>query len=924
MPQQPADPLLPLQWYLDADGHAFATVDINVRDAWTDYSGRGVRVAILDSPIDPSHPDLDARLQIIPYPGEPAPTYFGDAHGMATAGIIGAEANGEGVVGVAFEATLASLNSGGNTDINRYANTFPLLPGFDIAIGGYTGPSAFDPYMSLSLWTQLSSALETSASTGRSGLGTVFVLGAGNSGGDDTNSGMLRLQGERHMIAVGATNHNGFVTSYSSEGANVFITAPSGDGGFETGIVTTDARGDAGYNTGAQAVPADYTNGFGGTSASSPMVVGVVALMMEANESLGWRDVRDILAISARHTGSNINGPRSSTSEAIYEQYTWRLNAAANVNGGGYHFSNDYGFGLVDATAAVRLAESWTGSQTSANELSLTAGFTGAAPIPTRGANRQLTTSLEIGTGVIVETVTLALDISHGNANNLIIRLYSPSGTESTLFYLDSERPSSFGLTKAFRPWTFTSQAFRGEDAAGIWRVTIEQLRETEAAPGSLKSAQLTIYGDAASADSTWFYTNEYGELAGIAQNSTLSDASGNDLINAAAVSGDIVLDLRPGRGGSINGHGLTIAAGTTIEHATSGDGDDRISGNTLANHLKGGRGKDTLEGREGNDTLEGGRDADTLIGGSGDDLLIGDAGNDALRGDAGNDVLRGGDGRDMASYRDAPSGVTIDLTRTDVQNTGGAGNDLLDSIENLTGSAHADRLTGDGGDNTLWGLAGADVILGAAGNDMITGGPGADSLDGGTGNDTVSYAGSVGSVTVSLTLSDPLTGQQIARGGDAQGDQIFNFENIIGGNGNDRLIGNGGDNRIAGGAGTDVLSGAAGNDVFVFGATDHVGATGMDRITDFRALALPIAARDRIDLRAVDAISGGVDDAFIFIGTAAFTAAGQLRAFFDGIDTILQGNTTLAAPETPELPELQIALTGDLTGVLAGVDFYL
>ena len=91
-----------------------------------------------------------------------------------------------------------------------------------------------------------------------------------------------------------------------------------------------------------------------GTSFATPMVSGVVALMYEANPNLGWRDVQSILANSARHVGSEIgSGP------AFDERYAWGWNDANTWNGGGLHFSNDYGYGLVDALAAVRLAETW-------------------------------------------------------------------------------------------------------------------------------------------------------------------------------------------------------------------------------------------------------------------------------------------------------------------------------------------------------------------------------------------------------------------------------------------------------------------------------------------------------------------------------------------------------------------------------------
>lgn len=101
--------------------------------------------------------------------------------------------------------------------------------------------------------------------------------------------------------------------------------------------MTTDRIGSYGYDV------TDYTSRFNGTSAATPIVSGVVALMLEANPNLGYRDVQEILALSAR--------PIDAASP------DWTTNRANTWNGGGFRVSHDYGFGLVDATAAVRLAE---------------------------------------------------------------------------------------------------------------------------------------------------------------------------------------------------------------------------------------------------------------------------------------------------------------------------------------------------------------------------------------------------------------------------------------------------------------------------------------------------------------------------------------------------------------------------------------
>ena len=212
-----------------------------------------------------------------------------------------------------------------------------------------------------------------------------------------------------------------------------------------------------------------------------------------------------------------------------------------------------------------------------------------------------------------------------------------------------------------------------------------------------------------------------------------------------------------------------------------------------LGDDIRAGAGNDTIEGLVGHDRIDGGAGNDLLDGGQGDDTLIGGAGADRLI---------GGTGRDTASYEGSGAGVTVDLV--DGSASGGdAAGDTFDSIENLTGSDHADVLRG---------TASSNRIDGGAGDDLLEGRGGADDLLGGSGRDTATYANSGAAVRVNLA-------DGVGQGGEAEGDRLESIENLIGSAHADLLVGSVGNNTLDGGAGDDTLDGGAGADQLIGGA---------------------------------------------------------------------------------------------------------
>jgi Ca2+-binding RTX toxin-like protein len=705
----PSDPLFADQWYLYQGGRP--GVDINVLPAWADHTGRGVKIAVVDTTIEATHPDLapnyDASLEL---PDDPLRLPdSGSIHGTATAGLIAAARNGLGIVGVAYEASITQmpiLASGVATHGQaRIEEVFALLKTFDVAAQVWALRWPFTGGPTDREWAGMHAGLVASVEEGRGGLGTVSVASSGNDRYTNSyiDANMTGFTASRHVISVGAVGQDGRVSSYSNPSATLMVVAPS-SASLYGDITTTDRTGAEGID------PGDWTSQFGGTSTSGPLVSGVAALVLDANPDLGWRDVQAILALSARHTGHEIGGTMSHP-----ERNPWRITGTEDWNGGGMHFSNDYGFGLVDARAAVRLAESWQpAARTSANEVAAVAPrWSGSLLVPDSDP-AGLSFTFTITDDIRVEHIALHVDLVSGIASQVDIRLYSPDGTRADL------APNA-GDDSVYRPWTFGANGFLGEIAAGTWRVEIRD--EKSGGPMTVRDLALTVFGGAESDDDHYVYTDEFARFASQDGRGLLQDAAGHDVLNAAAVTGAMVIDLRPGAQSRIAGQTLTIDAATLIEDAIGGDGNDILRGHVGANLLMGARGKDRLIGLGG---------ADTLLGGDGDDILTGGAGAD---------LMIGGAGLDRVTYN---TQVRLDLL-TPGLSTGEARGDVLREIEQVWGSAHADTLAGshaadvllgEAGDDWLFGRGGVDRLMGGDGDDRLEGGAGTDALTGGAGRD--------------------------------------------------------------------------------------------------------------------------------------------------------------------------------------------
>jgi PKD repeat protein len=504
--------------------------DMNVAGAWVaGYSGKGVKVGVADSGLQAAHEDLAANVDLthsynfLTGLSDPTPGVSGFDHGTAVSGIIGAVAfNGKGGRGVAFNATLRGYNllAAGAFSVANMAKALGSDPVsadndlFNVSFENGT-PAA------LPTFSGVFQSITGTSLTLRGGLGASIVNAAGNDFNDfEAAPGLYCALAQRYGVScgdpanderrggdapiiVGAINANGVHASYSSAGSSLWISAPGGEYGgnssvipaqffaqvgdpvdaVEAAIITTALAGcpnalqaffnqtppvsmntldDQGANP--LAAQCQYTAQMNGTSAATPNTSGAVALMLEANPRLSVRDIKYILAKTAKKVDPSFAGVSATD---IVPGSTIVLEQGWVSNGAGYAFTNRYGFGAVDASAAVAAAKAYTTYLPAPRDSTGNYQFLAAAPatVPAAsatGAYIPYTVSEAFNTVEDV-VVFINIDSTPGLLCNQV-ELTSPSGTKSILLHAVN------GFTNAaIVDSRFESNAFYGEPVNGRW-----------------------------------------------------------------------------------------------------------------------------------------------------------------------------------------------------------------------------------------------------------------------------------------------------------------------------------------------------------------------------------------------------------------------------------------------------------------------
>lgn len=484
------DPLFSSQWHLfnTGQGGGQEGEDVRVRGPWAQgLSGRGVRIAIVDDGLEIRHEDLAPNVipgqsfNYLTNGNDPTPATTGlcegaggDAacHGTSAAGVAAGFANRLGGRGAAPYANLVGYNllSSSFTPDSREADAMVRNVGAVwVSNNSWGAPDDGVLHPSGPLWK---TAVLNGVATGRGGRGTIYTWAGGNGGrrrGDNSNyEGYANFRG---VMAICAVDAAGKQPAYSDPGANLWgcTTSSSGGSGLPS-VLTTDRSGGEGYNQGSGGdVPdANYTNSFGGTSSATALASGVVALVLEANPALSWRDLRQVLAETARQ-----NDPSDSD---------W------TINGAGYHVNHKYGFGVFNAEAAVARARIWSAvgpqktftlSGEGSRALADLASIDLAATVAGSGIQR-------------IEWIEIEFAADHQNDGDLRIVLRNDTtGTRSVL--AESRTCTGVETCGNYSGWVFSSARHLGEAADGRWTLTVTD--GLGGNTGTITGWKLTFYG---------------------------------------------------------------------------------------------------------------------------------------------------------------------------------------------------------------------------------------------------------------------------------------------------------------------------------------------------------------------------------------------------------------------------------------------
>ncbi|XP_077988684.1 proprotein convertase subtilisin/kexin type 5-like isoform X2 [Glandiceps talaboti] len=473
------DPDWQKQWYLNRDDF-----NMNVMEAWElGYTGKGVVVTILDDGIERDHPDLvdnyDPEASVDINNGDndpmPRPTWNDEnRHGTRCAGEVAMKANSSLCgVGVAYNSKIGGIRmlDGMVTDAVEAQSLSHEPQHVDIYSASW-GPD--DDGKTVDGPGRLArKSFEDGVSTGRKGRGSIFVWASGNGGSAYDSCNWDGYHDSIYTISISSASEGGKIPWYAELCASTLASTYSSGGRNDRQINTVDLRHKC-------------TDRHTGTSASAPLAAGILALVLEANPELTWRDIQHIIVRTSRRSNLQIMRDNRPKRNKDVDDDRWI------TNGAGYQVSHAYGFGLLDAGAMVKLAKGWK-----------TAPKQHVCVLPTESTPRLISGKAPVrisissdgclGSGSAIqyiEHVQVKLTVDFTRRGDLAVFLTSPAGTRSTLL-----APRQMDRTReTVKDWVTMTTHCWGEPADGTWTLEVQN-RGPSSNAGTLHEWTLTVYG---------------------------------------------------------------------------------------------------------------------------------------------------------------------------------------------------------------------------------------------------------------------------------------------------------------------------------------------------------------------------------------------------------------------------------------------
>uniref|UniRef100_UPI00358E1C67 neuroendocrine convertase 1 n=1 Tax=Myxine glutinosa TaxID=7769 RepID=UPI00358E1C67 len=471
------DPLWDKQWYLQdtRTTSVLPKLDLHVLPVWMrGVTGRGVVLTVLDDGLEWNHTDIignydsEASFDFNGNDPDPFPRYDPtneNKHGTRCAGEIVMQANNHKCgVGIAFNAKVGGIRmlDGIVTDAIE-ASSIGFRPQHVDIYSASWGPN--DDGRTVEGPGRLArKAFEHGIEKGRGGKGSIYVWASGNGGRQADDCDCDGYTDSVYTISVGSASESGRAPWYAEHCASTLAAAYSSGDYRDQRITSADLHNRC-------------TDTHTGTSASAPLAAGIIALALEANPELTWRDVQHLIVWTSEY-------------EPLARNPGWKR------NGAGLMVNSRFGFGLLNAKSLVALAgsKSWKSvpekhicivSDNNFQPQQLGPGHEVRVSVPTNGCSGRKEAVLWL------EHMQLEATIEYSRRGDLHITLTSPAGTGTVLLAERSRDSSAAGFTR----WPFMSVHSWGEDPRGSWTLTISDRSGRETNRGWIVAWSLVLHG---------------------------------------------------------------------------------------------------------------------------------------------------------------------------------------------------------------------------------------------------------------------------------------------------------------------------------------------------------------------------------------------------------------------------------------------